>query len=142
MKTRRQAHCIYRCQYHIVWIPKYRYAILTDGVKQYLEIKLKEIRQYYPEIEYVELNIQPDHVHAILSFPPKYSIAKVIGILKQNTSRALREKFDFIRDRYRGVNVVWSIGYFVSTVGLDETKIRKYVRYQEKEDLGQAELAM
>jgi len=141
MNTRRQAHCIYRCQYHIVWIPKYRYKILTTGVKEYLEIKLDEVRKYYPEIEYVERNIQPDHVHLVLSFPPKYSIAKVIGIIKQNTSRALRKKFDFIKQRYSGLGVVWSIGYFVSTVGLDENMIKKYVRHQEKEDLGQTKFA-
>jgi len=142
MKTRRQAHCVYRCQYHIVIIPKYRYKVLVDGVKEYLEIKLDEVRKYYPEIEYVERNIQPDHVHLLLSFPPKYSISKVVGIIKSNTSYALREKFDFIRQRYLGINALWSVGYFVSTVGLDETMIEKYVRYQEKEDLGQAQLKL
>jgi len=123
-------------------IPKYRYKILVDGVKEYLEIKLEEVRKYYPEIEYVERNIQPDHIHLLVSFPPKYSIAKVVGILKTNTSHALREKFDFIRQRYLGIQAIWSVGYFVSTVGLDETMIQKYVRYQEKEDLGQAQLAL
>ena len=141
MDTRRQAHTVYRCQYHIVFIPKYRYEILTTGVKDYLEIKLDEIRKYYPEIEYVERNIQPDHVHLILSFPPKYSIAKVVGIIKTNTGKALREKFDFIKQRYLVAGSVWSTGYFVSTVGLDEHMIANYVRYQEKEDLGQAKLA-
>lgn len=142
MDTRRQAHCVYRCQYHIVFIPKYRFGILTSGVKEYLEIKLDEIRKYYPEIEYVERNIQPDHVHLLLSFPPKYSIAKVVGIIKSNTGRALKEKFDFIRERYFKVGSIWSPGYFVSTVGLDETFIANYVKYQEKEDLGQAKLAL
>lgn len=77
MEARRQAHAVYRCQYHVVFIPRYRYRILTDGVDKYLEIKLDEIRKYYPEIEYVERNVQPDHVHLILSFPPKYSISQV-----------------------------------------------------------------
>ncbi|MCL5090429.1 MAG: IS200/IS605 family transposase [Patescibacteria group bacterium] len=143
METRRQAQCVYRCQYHIVWIPKYRYKILTEGVDKYLEIKLDEIRKYYPEIEYVERNIQPDHVHVVVSFPPKYSIAKVVGIMKQNTGVALKQEFDFIKERYlRTGGSVWSTGYFVSTVGLDEHMIQNYVRYQEKEDLGQAMLAL
>lgn len=143
METRRQAHCVYRCQYHIVWIPKYRFKILTEGVDKYLEIKLDEIRKYYPEIEYVERNIQPDHVHLIVSFPPKYSVAKAVGIMKQNTGAALKEKFDFIKERYsRTRGSVWSTGYYVSTVGLDEHMIQNYVRYQEKEDLGQATLAL
>ena len=95
MEVRRQAHCVFRCQYHIVFIPRYRYEVLTEGVKEYLEIKLDEIRKYYPEIEYVERNVQRDHVHLILSFPPKYSISKVVQIIKQNTGRELKEKFAF-----------------------------------------------
>ena len=142
MKTRRQAHCVYKCEYHIVWIPRYRYKVLVEGVKQYLEIKLDEIRKYYPEIEYVERNIQPDHVHLLVSFPPKYSIATVVGIMKQNTSKALKDKFDFLRKRYWGRSGIWSVGYFVSTVGLDENVIKNYIVHQEKEDLGQAEVSL
>ena len=111
MKLRRQAHCVYRCQYHLVWIPKYRYKILIKGVREYLEIKLDEVRKYYPEIEYVERNIQPDHVHLLLSFPPKYSIAKVVQIIKSNTGKYLRQKFDFIKQRYPTRGGVWSTGY-------------------------------
>jgi putative transposase len=66
----------------------------------------------------------------------------VVGIIKSNTSKALRIKFDFIRDRYPGASAVWSKGYFVSTVGLDEGVIRNYIRHQEKDDLGQAQLAL
>ncbi|HDP69876.1 MAG TPA: IS200/IS605 family transposase [Actinobacteria bacterium] len=138
MEKARKAHCVYRCQYHIVWIPKYRYKILTNGVDKYLEIKLDEVRKHYLKIEYIEKSIQPDHIHIVVSFPPKYSIARVVQILKQTTKRALRQKFDFLKERYRGTGVIWSVGYFVSTVGLDENMIRNYVRYQEKEDLGQA----
>jgi putative transposase len=141
METRRQAHCAYRCQYHIVWIPRYRYKVLFEGVKQYLLLKMDEVRKYYPEIEYVERNIQPDHIHIIVSFPPRYSIAKVVQLIKSNTSKGLYDKFKFLRERYRGCGGIWSIGYYVSTVGLDETTIKRYVQHQEKEDLGQAELA-
>lgn len=137
---RRQAHCVFRCQYHIVWIPRYRYEILTKGVDKYLEIKLEEIRKHYPEFEYEELNIQKDHVHLLVSFPPKYSISQVVGILKQNTGKALKEKFDFLKKLYYGREGIWSVGYFVSTVGLDEAMIRNYIKYQQKEDLGQAKL--
>jgi putative transposase len=75
-------------------------------------------------------------------FPPKYSISKVVQIIKQNTGKALWEKFEFIRERYYGRGGIWSAGYFVSTVGLDEQTIMRYVKYQEKEDLGQAKLAL
>jgi putative transposase len=127
--------------YHIVWIPRYRYEVLVDGVAKYLEIKLDEVRKYHPEIEFVKRNVQRDHVHLVLSFPPKYSISQVVQIMKTNTGRALREKFEFIRKRYWGRGGMWSVGYFASTVGLDEGMIKHYVRYQEKEDRGQAELA-
>ena len=142
MELRRQAHCVYRCMYHMVWIPRYRYKVLVKGVDEYLLIKMDEIRKIYPEIEYVQRNIQPDHVHIVLSFPPKYSIAKVVQIIKSNTGKAMWEKFEFLRKRYYGRGGIWSAGYFVSTVGLDEKVIEKYVRYQEKEDLGQAKLAL
>jgi len=128
--------------YHLVWIPRYRFSVLVKGVDRYLMIKLDEIRKYYPDIEYIERNIQPDHVHLVVSFPPRYSIADVIRILKTNTSRGLKEKFEFLTKRYYGRGGMWSVGYFASTVGLDEETIRRYVKYQEKEDLGQAKLAL
>lgn len=142
MKTRRQAHCFYRCQYHVVWIPRFRYEVLVPGVKDYLEIKLDEVRKHYPELEYVERNIQSDHIHLIVTFPPRYSISQMVQVMKQNTGVALKEKFDFLKERYWGRGGIWSVGYFVSTVGLDEKTIRNYVKYQEKEDLGQAQLAL
>jgi len=128
--------------YHIVWIPRYRYKVLVNGVDEYLLTKMEEVRKRYPEIEYVERNIRPDHVHVVVSFPPKYSISKVVQIIKSNTGKALWEKFEFLQERYYGRGGIWSAGYFVSTVGLDEKVIRRYVKYQEKEDLGQAELAL
>ena len=142
MEIRRQAHSVYRCQYHIVWIPRYRYKVLVNGVDKYLKQKLDEVRKHYPEIEYVKLSVQPDHVHLITSFPPRHSIAKVVQILKQNTGKALKDKFQFLRERYYGCGGIWSVGYFVSTVGLDETMIARYVGHQGKEDLGQAQLAL
>jgi putative transposase len=80
MQKRKQAHCAYRCQYHVVWITKYRYKVLVEGVKEYVLLKIKEVRKYYPEIEYIEVNIQTDHVHVVVSFPPKYSL----GIFHEN----------------------------------------------------------
>lgn len=82
-------------------------------------------------------NIQPDHVRLVLNFPPKYSIAKVVQIIKSNTRKPMWEKFDFLRQRYYGRGGICSAGYFASTVDLDEKLIERYGRYQEKEDLGQ-----
>ena len=128
--------------YHIVLIPRYRFGILVNGVDEYLKVKMDEVRKEYPEIEYIERNIRPDHIHRVVSFPPKYSIAKVVQVIKQNTGKALWEKFKFIRERYYGRGGMWSAGYFVSTVGLDEQTILRYVKYQEEEDLGEAKLAL
>lgn len=138
METRRQD----RCEYHIVWIPRYRYKVLIRGVKEFLAIKLVEIRKNYPEIEYREWSIEEDHVHVIVSFPPRMSISKVVQIIKSNTGKALKGKFKYLRERYYRSGGIWSSGYFVSTIGLDERIIKKYVRYQAKEDLGQAKLEM
>jgi putative transposase len=114
----------------------------VNGLDEYLMIKMEEVRKRYPEIEYLERNIRPDHIHIVLSFPPKYSIAKVVQIIKQNTGKAVSEKYEFIRKRYYGAGGMWSAGYFVSTVGLDEQTILNYVKHQEQEDLGQAKLAL
>jgi putative transposase len=81
-------------------------------------------------------------VQIVINFPPKYSITKVVQIIKQNTGRALYEKFEFIRKRYWGQEGIWSVGYFVSTVCLDEKTILEYAKHQEREDLGQAKLAL
>ena len=105
-------------------------------------IKMDEVRKRYPEIEYLERNIRPDHIHIVVSSPPEYCIAKVVQIIKQNTGKALSEKYEFIRKRYYGAGGMWSAGYFVSTVGLDEQTILNYVKHQEQEDLGQAKLAL
>ena len=142
METRRQAHCVYRCEYHIVWIPRYRNKILVNNIADYLSHKLDEVRKHYPEIEIIERNIRPDHVHLLVSFPPKHSVARVVQILKQNTAKALKDKYDFMQNRYWDKQGIWSVGYFVSTVGLNEEMITNYIKYQAKEDSGQAKLEL
>ena len=138
MKIKTQAHIAYQTQYHIVWIPKYRKRILVEGVKEYLEKAFTTIfQQRYPDVYISEQNIQPDHIHMLIEIPPKYAVSTVVGYLKGVSSRLLKLKFDFIRNlRYE----TWSVGYFVSSVGMNESIIKNYIRYQEKQDLGQAEL--
>ena len=70
MQLRRQAHAVYRCEYHIVWIPRYRFKVLVGGVDAYLSPKLDEVRKWHPDIRIVGRAIQPDHVHLVLDFPP------------------------------------------------------------------------
>jgi putative transposase len=140
MRLRKSAHTVYKTQYHIVWITRYRRKILVKGVKDYLKIKLLEIRKYYPEWEYLEIGIDLDHVHLYTVIPPKYAVSKVVETIKSNTSKALKIKFAFLKKVYWDDRGIWAKGYFVSTVGINEKIIKEYVKMQEKEDTGQAEL--
>ncbi len=95
-----------------------------------------------PGCEIVEKNIQLDHIHMVMTIPPKYAVSDVIGLVKGITASHLRKKFDWLKKVYWKENVVWSPGYFVSTVGVDEERILKYVRWQERQDSGQAKLEL
>ena len=120
--------------YHLVWIPKYIFKLLIKDLEKYFEETIKESAQEgYPDVVIEELKIMPDHIHMVAVIPPKYSISEVIGGVKRESSRRLRKKFEYLR---RGKDGMWSIGYYVSTVGLDEERVRKYVQYQEEQDSG------
>lgn len=140
MKFKKQSHCVYRCEYHLVMTSKYRHEIFNSGVFAYFEAKLQEVRKHYPEIELLEVNHDDDHVHLLLSIPPKMAVGSVVRIIKANTSRGMKKKFPFLKDLYWGTDGIWSDGYFVSTVGVDERIIKRYIQRQGKEDTGQAEL--
>ncbi len=140
MRLIRSAHAVYRTQYHIVWVTRYRRKILNRGVREYLETKLQEARKYYPDWEYIAIGIAEDHLHLHMVIPPKYAVSMVVETLKKNTSRELGQKFRFLKSVYWDNEGIWSKGFFVSTVGFNEALIRKYVALQEKEDTGQAKL--
>ncbi|MCJ7669816.1 MAG: IS200/IS605 family transposase [Dehalococcoidia bacterium] len=140
MKLSKVTHTIYKTQYHIAWITQYRRKILVTGINSYLKIKLQEIRKYYSDWEYIEIGIKKDHVHLYMVIPPKYAVSKVVGIIKKNTSRSLSRKFAFLKKVYGDRKGIWGKGYFVSTVGINEEIIRKYIKLQEKEETGQAKL--
>jgi putative transposase len=140
MRLIKAAHSVYRTQYHIVWVTRYRRKILNEGVKKYLEMKLREALKYYPDWEFIEIGIDVDHVHLHMVIPPKYAVSEVVEILKKNTSRHLSTKFRFLKEVYRDNGGIWSKGFFVSTVGINEAVIRKYVQMQGEEDTGQAKL--
>jgi putative transposase len=136
----RQAHAVYHTQYHLVWIPRYRRKILTPGVSDYLTVMLQRTREWYPDMAIEECSIQPDHVHLLISIPPRMSVSDGVRVLKANTGLALKEKFPFLSKLYPKKEGIWSVGYFVSTVGINEAIISKYIRMQEREDCGQAKL--
>ena len=93
-----------------------------------------------PGCEIVKYKIQPDHVHIVMIIPPKYAVSAVVGTMKGMTSSQLRKKFAWMKLRYPRENILWSPGYFVSTVGVEEAAILKYVEYQGLQDSGQAKL--
>lgn len=137
MRLIKSAHSVYRTQYHIVWVTRFRRKILNSAVAKYLETKLQEARQYYPDWEYIAIGIDVDHVHLHMVIPPKYAVSMVVETLKKNTSREMSRKFRFLKQVYWDNEGIWSKGFFVATVGLNEDMIRKYVQMQEKEDTGQ-----
>ena len=140
MKYFRQSHVIHHNEYHLVWIPRFRRKILVPGVREYLNTQINEIGKWYPDVKIFERNIQPDHIHLLMLIPPKYSVSKIVNILKSNTSKALREHFKYLSNVYLDNDGIWSVGYFVSTVGINEKIIQRYIQLQGKEDSGQAKL--
>ena len=141
MKIRLSAHGAYRHQYHVVWIPKYRQRILEGELKAFIEQRLFDIHQYHPDIAIEKYSIQDDHLHIVIIIPPKYSVSSIIGKIKANTSREIRQHFEWIRKLYRR-NEFWSPGFFSSTVGIDEEVIKRYVEFQEKMHKGQFQLSL
>ncbi|MFH1193086.1 MAG: IS200/IS605 family transposase [Candidatus Jorgensenbacteria bacterium] len=142
MEYFRQAHAVYHTQYHIVWIPRYRRKILVGGVADHLTVMLQRVRHWYPDLVLHECAIKPDHVHLLVTIPPRMSVSDGVRILKTNTSTALRTKFPFLAKLYPRKEGVWSVGYFASTVGVNEAVIARYLHLQEREDRGQAKLAL
>lgn len=142
MKLLKSAHAVYKTQYHVVWVTKYRRKILNKGVSEYVRLRLHEILKQYPELVYLELGMDEDHIHLHLVIPPKYSVARIVGVLKSNTGREMKKKFKFLEKIYWGTGSVWSKGYFVSTVGVNDKVISRYVAMQGEEDVGQAELEL
>ena len=125
---KKSSHAVYRCEYHFVWVPKYRYQVLVKEVKPRLKDILTELCEWL-DIIIIEGAICSDHVHMYVSVPPKHSPAKVMKLLKGKSAEYLRKEFPELRKRYWGMHI-WARGYFVSTVGIDRDVIRAYVKKQ------------
>ena len=132
-RFRKLSHSIYECKYHIVFCLKYRYRIFDGSVGDYASQQVYQLARQKDLVEVEELNVQADHVHAILSVPPKYAISDLMGFLKGKMALNLFHRYENLGKQYWGRHL-WSRGYCVSTIGLDEDQIRKYVRWQEQKD--------
>ena len=127
------SHTIWRCQYHIVWTPKYRYKILIGE----LAVDVEDcIRAFVERLggELVELNVQIDHVHLLVMIPPKISVSEFVGTVKGRTAIRILNKHRKLKQKPYWGNHFWTRRYCVDTVGLDEEMIRKYVKYQDEKD--------
>jgi putative transposase len=137
MEYTRLSHCVYHCEYHLVIATKYRRKVFNEGIFAYFDIKLAEITTHYPLIKFIKVNHDQDHLHLLISIPPTMSVGKVVGIIKQNTAKSLKQKFPFLKKVYWGTEAIWSESYFVATVGLNEKVIEKYIEEQGKKETGQ-----
>lgn len=137
MEVRLSSHCAYRLQYHVVWVCKYRRRILKPGVRDYLHKVLLGLLKSMPGTEIETIGFDGDHLHMVMVIPPKYAIADVMGRLKSQSSSRMRRKFDWLAKVYWNENIMWSPGYFISSVGVDEETIKRYVEFQGQQDEGQ-----
>ena len=125
-------HTRWECKYHIVFIPKYRRKTLFGQIRRELgEVFHRLARQKESLIE--EGHVMPDHVHMMISIPPKYAVAQVVGYIKGKSAIHIARQFAGKTRNYVGQHF-WARGYFASTVGRDEAVIRNYIRHQEAED--------
>ena len=125
-------HSRWECKYHVVWIPKYRKKTLYGQIRKYLGQVLKELARNR-ESEVVEGHLMPDHVHMLISIPPKYSVSQVVGFIKGKSAIHIARNYLGHRRNFTGQHF-WARGFHVSTVGRDEDAVREYIRTQEQED--------
>jgi len=134
MRIQSLNHSTYQLQYHIVWGTKYRRKWLKPYVQEELKTSFYQTIKKYPALHIIELNTDRDHIHMQIEIPPNIVICDAVRAFKANSSKDLQKKFRFIREMYLEKDGIWSVGYFVSSIGLDEERIRNYIKYQgEKE---------
>jgi putative transposase len=130
--TESVAHTKWECKYHVVWIPKYRRKALYAELRKYLGPVLRELAQQR-EWRVEEGHLQLDHVHMLLSIPPKEAVAQVLGYIQGKSAIHIARTYLGRRQNFTGQHF-WARGYYVSTVGRDEATIREYIQKQQAED--------
>lgn len=127
------SHTKYNCLYHIVFIPKFRRKAIYGKLRRDIGIILRRLCEY-KEVEIIEAHACIDHIHMLVRIPPKLSVSQFMGYLKGKSALMIFENYANLKYKY-GQRTFWARGYYVSTVGLNEATIRKYIREQEKEDM-------
>lgn len=125
-------HTKWDCKYHIVWIPKYRKKAIFNELRPYLGEMLRDLANQ-KGCYIIEGHLHSDHVHLLISIPPKYAVSQVVGFIKGKSAIWIARTYAGRRKNFTGQNF-WARGYYVSTVGKDEATVRNYIKYQEHED--------
>ena len=126
------SHSKWECKYHIVWIPKYRKKALYKELRLQLGTILRNLATQ-KDCTILDGHLMPDHVHILISIPPKHSVAQVVGFIKGKSAIAIARTFMGKKQNFTGQHF-WARGYYVSTVGKDEEAVRNYIQHQESED--------
>jgi putative transposase len=126
------SHTKWECLYHLVWIPKYRKKKIFTGLRKDLGPVLRDLAERKACVV-EEGHLMPDHVHMLVSIPPKFAVSQVVGYIKGKSAIYIARTFGGRKRNFSGQHF-WARGYWVSTVGRDEEAIRDYIRKQEAED--------
>ena len=134
------AHSKWNCKYHVVFAPKYRRMIIYNKIKVDIGKILRKLCEQ-KEIEIIEAELCPDHVHMLIAIPPKYSVAQIMGYLKGKSSLMIYDRHANMKYKY-GNRHFWCRGYYVETVGKNTKKIAEYIRNQLQEDIANDQLTL
>ncbi len=126
------SHSRFDCKYHLVFVPKYRKKKLYGSIRKYLGPVFHELAQQ-KGCRILEGHMVQDHVHMLISIPPKYAVSQIVGYIKGKSAIAVARQFSGKKQNFNGEHF-WARGYAVSTVGFEEEQIRKYIRNQEQLD--------
>ena len=140
LDTNSLAHTKWECKYHIVFAPKYRRQIIYGKIKLDIGQMLRKLCEY-KGIEIIEAEACKDHIHMLVSIPPKYSVAQIMGYLKGKSSLMIFEKYANLKYKY-GNRHFWCRGYYVSTVGANKKAIQEYIRNQLQEDYSDDQMSI
>ena len=134
------AHTKWNCKYHIVFAPKYRRQVIYGKIKKDIGIMLRKLCEY-KQVEIIEAEACKDHIHMLVSIPPKYSVSQIMGYLKGKSSLMIFEKYANMKYKY-GNRHFWCRGYYVDTVGRNKKAIEQYIRNQLQEDVSAEQLSL
>ena len=132
MTSNRLSHSRWECKYHLVFVPKYRRKIIYGKLRSEIGAILRRLCDY-KGVKIIEAKACIDHIHMCLAIPPKYAVSQVVGYLKGKSAIMIFERFSRLKRNFKG-NSFWTKGYYVNTVGLDEGRIRNYIKNQEEHD--------